>query len=115
VICPAGEDVFLAELKRLQGRFNNPGFAAKFTSLQAGREAQRKQVADLTRPFVDEDFPNLQLLPMWHGTKATLVDSILQTGFANLATTDSDFFGKGIYNKREAEYAYSFLCCFVAV
>ncbi|HEY4832829.1 MAG TPA: hypothetical protein VIH61_09760, partial [Waddliaceae bacterium] len=48
----------------------------------------------------------VQLLPMFHGTKKNLVDSIIKTGFANLATTDSGFFGKGIYNTSYAEYAH---------
>ena len=51
-------------------------------------------------------YQHVQFLPMFHGTKATLVDSIFQTGFANLATTDSGFFGKGIYNTSYAEYAH---------
>lgn len=32
--------------------------------------------------------------------------SVCKTGYANLATTDSGFFGKGIYNTHEAAYAY---------
>ena len=43
---------------------------------------------------------------MFHGTKAGLLSSIFKTGFANLATTDSGFFGKGIYNTSDAEYAH---------
>jgi flagellar motor protein MotB len=49
--------------------------------------------------------PHVKLIPMWHGTKAAALDSMFQTGFANLATTDSGFFGKGIYAAGEAEYS----------
>jgi len=43
---------------------------------------------------------------MWHGTKKAIVDSIFKTGYANLATTDSGYFGKGVYGAYEAEYSY---------
>jgi hypothetical protein len=40
---------------------------------------------------------HISLLPLWHGTSPSVLESILTTGFANLATTDVGFFGKGLY------------------
>jgi len=35
-----------------------------------------------------------------------VLDSLFSTGFANLASTDAGFFGKGLYATPDAEYAY---------
>jgi hypothetical protein len=60
----------------------------------------------LAQPHADTDYPAVKLLPLWHGTNPNLIDSICKTGYANLAKTDSGYFGKGIYSSHEAEYAY---------
>ena len=65
-----------------------------------------QQFQTMAKPYQDSDYPSVNLLPMWHGTKAAIVDSIFRSGYANLATTDSGFFGKGIYGAHEAEYSY---------
>ena len=59
----------------------------------------------LAQPYGDPDFPAVKLLPLWHGTDPAIVDSICRVGYANLATTDGGFFGKGLYSAHEAEYA----------
>jgi hypothetical protein len=41
--------------------------------------------------------PHVSLLPLWHGTSASALESIFTTGFANLSLTDDGFFGKGLY------------------
>ncbi|MBA2367419.1 MAG: hypothetical protein H0V82_00160 [Candidatus Protochlamydia sp.] len=51
-------------------------------------------------------YKHIKLIPAFHGTKKKFLDSILRTGFDNLATTDSGFFGKGIYNSSDANYAH---------
>jgi hypothetical protein len=43
-------------------------------------------------------------LPVWHGTKKEVLESVLATGFANLAKTDIGYYGKGIYGSTNAEY-----------
>jgi len=69
-------------------------------------EVHQQQFKGMAKSYQDNDYPLVNLLPMWHGTKAAIVDSIFRTGYANLATTDSGFFGKGIYGAHEAEYSY---------
>jgi hypothetical protein len=62
----------------------------------------------MAAPFVDLDFLDVSLLPMWHGIKTDqAVDYILRGGFVNLTSTDKGFFGHGIYNTFEAEYAFN--------
>jgi SidE phosphodiesterase (PDE) domain/Poly(ADP-ribose) polymerase catalytic domain len=60
----------------------------------------------MAAPYHDPDFPNIKLLPMWHGTKDDVLESVLRAGYACLAKTDVGFFGQGVYFTREAEYAY---------
>jgi len=70
------------------------------------RKAVNQQWQALSVPYQDSDFPSVKLMPLWHGTKPEVLESLFRTGYANLATTDSGFFGKGIYSAHEAEYSY---------
>lgn len=104
--------MFVGELRLLQARHQNPAFEPKWFQVgePADKKAQRRTHNDLltriTTPHTDSDFPNVKLLPLWHGTRPELLDSVFKTGFANLATTDTGFFGKGSYSTYDAEYAY---------
>jgi WD40 repeat protein/serine/threonine protein kinase len=60
----------------------------------------------MTKGYTDPDFPDLKLLPVWHGTRTDILPSLFNTGFVNLASTDAGYFGKGIYGSYEADYAY---------
>jgi TPR repeat protein len=99
-------------LSRLQNRDQNPAFAPRWP--QEEKDPEKKAwrgtinalFENMARPYADPDYPAVKLLPMWHGTKPEILDSIFRTGYANLATTDSGFFGKGIYSAYEAEYPY---------
>ena len=99
---------FAARLAMLQERHNSPAFAPKFS--QENDAAWRKEIhqrfEQLAAPYVDSDYPNVKLLPLWHGTSPEVIISILKTGYANLATTDDGYFGKGLYSALEAEYAH---------
>jgi len=110
---------FKLYLKELQQRNNNPAFKAKWsmgkenvqdpiesTDQIAWRGQIHQQCIRLAKPYQDSDYPAVNLLPMWHGTKKDIVDSIFKTGYVNLATTDSGYFGKGVYGAYEAEYSY---------
>src|SRR5256885_6094680 len=96
----------------LQERHGKDAFSPKFSQETANeeekiwRERIHQRFEELTDPYNDSDYPHVKLLPMWHGTNPTVMDSILKTGYSNLATTDPGFFGKGIYSTCEAEYAY---------
>ena len=61
-------------------------------------------------PAMDTAARGVKEVWMWHGTKKSLVDSILQTSFANLATTDAGFFGKGLYFTPQPAYAFDVYC-----
>ena len=52
------------------------------------------------------EYPAVKILPLWHGTRSDILDSICRVGYANLASTDAGFFGKGLYSTHEAEYAH---------
>jgi hypothetical protein len=70
------------------------------------RETVYNQLETLAQPYVDSEYPNVKLLPLWHDTKSEILDSLFKAGYASLATTDSGFYGKGLYGAYEAEYSY---------
>ena len=97
---------FEGKVMRLDARANSATFGPKWNtesevSLRTRVDQSLKKVT-LRSPT----YRNVLFFPAFHGTKAPLLDSIFQTGFANLATTDSGFFGKGIYNTTHASYAH---------
>ena len=61
----------------------------------------------MAKPYLDPNYPAVKILPLWHGTRPEILDSIFRAGYANLATTDSGYFGKGFYSAYEARYSYS--------
>ena len=99
---------FGAQLSSLQQRHNNAAFAPKWS--QESNADQRLRVMSEFQGFCDAHrdprYPNVSLVPAWHGSRPDRVQSILKTGYANLATTDSGFFGKGIYSALEPQYSY---------
>eukprot|EP00727_Mastigamoeba_balamuthi_P006267 m51a1_g226 hypothetical protein (1321) ;mRNA; r:85070-92283 len=108
VYCPALERLFEARAHQLQGRSGNRAFEPGW--LREADAAVRAPVSDMlvrmTAPLRDGEFPDVQLLPLWHGTDKENLDSILRAGYANLAKTDVGFFGKGVYSTYEARYAH---------
>ncbi len=99
---------FQLRIKKLQHKDNNPGFAPKWNQENSApwRAETNQKFEDLAKPYKDPEYPAVKILPLWHGTKRGILDSIFRTGYANLATTDSGFFGKGLYGAHEAEYSY---------
>lgn len=104
---------FETRLDTLNERIDSPAFQRKWhkeTTDAVLREEVYKTYKAMAAKHADEQYPHLKLLPMWHGTKAGVIDSICKTGFANLALTDSGYFGKGIYSAYEAEYSWRVYC-----
>jgi len=104
------EKAFEAHSHKLQKRAGNPAFMPKWPNKCASPE-ETKWRGDVVKKWQsfsvqDTSCPDVYILGSWHGTNPDIVGSIFETGFANLATTDSGFFGKGLYFSREAEYAY---------
>jgi hypothetical protein len=119
---------FESRLRQLQSRAGKPAFQPRFVS--EAHAQQRGAVLDILRahaePFHDAAYPDVTIVAAWHGTDSSILPSIMSTSFANLATTDSGFFGsmraparraaagiphadrpagKGIYTSLDAECA----------
>ena len=109
---PAMTKEFELYLGKLQQKENNPAFAPNWMNEEShqGKKAWRKKTSELfesmAKPYIDSEYPAVKLLPLWHGTRPEILDSLFRIGYANLATTDTGFFGKGIYSAGEAEYSY---------
>ena len=106
------EGRFKSTLKMLQERSKNPKFEPKWPSEEEGEEEkkeQRKEVIQKLEKMSEgnrkEETPDVKILMMWHGTHRDAVEHICREGFANLATTDIGFYGKGIYGTWEVECA----------
>ena len=99
---------FNLQLETLQQKYNNPGFTPKWDKENntEWRAETHKKFEELAKPYTDNDYPAVKILPLWHGTNPAILDSIFRTGYANLASTDSGFFGKGLYGTHEAEYSH---------
>ena len=95
-------------LKEQQHKKNNPAFVAKWTSMSNVplRQKTIDHMNAMTQPFVDPDYPDVKLMPTWHGTNPNILDSLFKIGYSNLAFTDAGFFGKGLYSAYEAEYSW---------
>ena len=86
---------FESRLRQLQSRAGKPAFAPRFAS--EAEAQQRGAVIDVLRahaaPFHDVSYPDVTILAAWHGTDSSILPSIMSASFANLASTDSGFFG----------------------
>ena len=109
---PAHEQQFELCMKILQARKNETAFAPKWQTVsedftkKSWRETVYQFFKQLCQPFTNPKYPDVKQIYMWHGTSKMAFNSILTTGYANLATTDAGFFGKGIYGTSDAEYAH---------
>lgn len=108
---PELEDAFALEAKFLLERQKTPAFEPAWKKTQDPFERDWRQEYDnrfseFAAPYADVYSPGLRYMPLWHATAGANVPSIATTGFANLATTDAGFFGKGLYGARQARYSY---------
>jgi len=107
---PALNRTFELRLVLLQQRTGKATFAPRWKKQKDNQTASREHIHQLweklTAPFQDDDFPDVKLLPAWHGTHPAVLPVLFETGYANLASTHSGYFGKGIYGSFEAEYAH---------
>jgi energy-coupling factor transporter ATP-binding protein EcfA2 len=102
---------FSLRMRQLQERERNNAFKPSWNQEKdADGGHWRKKIHMLSQEmasfYKDSDYPNVKILPLWHGTDPAVLDSIFKAGYANLAKTDPGFFGKGLYGTTEAEYAY---------
>lgn len=105
---PHMESAFASKLAMLEQRADNPSFKPNLDKERdPGFRAKTLKIFEkLSKPYKDPNFPHVKIFPAWHGTNTKITESIFKTGYANLATTDVGFYGKGIYSAFEAEYAY---------
>ncbi len=99
---------FNLHLETLQEKKGNPAFASKWPSMPnpAQRQKTHSLLEQISGPYTDPDYPDVKIIPAWHGTKPEILDSIFRIGYSNLAFTDAGFFGKGLYSAYEAEYSH---------
>lgn len=99
---PALNRQFEGRVMVLNERANSPAFTARW---QYEGDLSTKQHIHSALQAITTHFPStyqhVQFYPAFHGTKSSRLDSICKTGYANLATTDNGFFGKGIYSGSE--------------
>ena len=74
--------------------------------MHTGEPKPTRNFEKLAQDYTDSEYPAVKIIPLWHGTRPEILDSIFRTGYANLASTDSGFFGKGLYGAHEAEYSH---------
>ena len=88
---------FQHRLAQLQTRSGNPPFRANYRAEPhpSHRDDIVRAAKALARPFSDISFPDVSILPVWHGTSAGALSSILNGSFANLASTDSGYYVGG--------------------
>ena len=101
-----GYDSHVDKLDNMQG---NPKFNPTWE--QGPNAAARRKVAKRLQDYVTSygltKNPNgVKELKLWHGTDPAAEQSIMHTGFANLALLDEGFFGKGLYFTPQAEYVH---------
>jgi hypothetical protein len=86
---------FESRLRQLQSRAGKPAFKPKFPA--EAHAQQREAVLGILRahaePFHDAAYPDVTIVGAWHGTDSSILPSIMSTSFANLASTDSGYFG----------------------
>jgi serine/threonine protein kinase len=99
---------FEVQLKKMQQREGKDAFAPTWSKENnpEWRAITDRKLRELARPHADPDYPAVNIVPQWHGTRREILDSLFSIGYVNLATTDSGFYGKGLYGAHEAEYSY---------
>jgi hypothetical protein len=105
---PGFDRQFSLHISKLQERHGNPVFILGWRNENdlAWREATHQKLETWAAPYQDPDAPNVKILPVWHGTNRAALDSIFRAGFVSLASTDTGYFGKGLYGAKEASYSH---------
>jgi serine/threonine protein kinase len=59
-------------------------------------------------PYIENSFPHVNIMPLWHGTQRARLRSLLSTGYGNFATStdgEESYYGAGVYATLDAQYA----------
>jgi len=101
------ERMFEGQMIILQERSHENAFQSTWKTEEL-KVDHRQQVMERLKQLISKFSPqpkDVNVIPLWHGTKSHLVPKICSSGFAALQLTDSGYFGKGIYATNSAEYA----------
>ncbi len=126
---PRATQQFEGSIPGLEQEAANPFFAPKWQQEEdlPLRQKVNQRWQTMTAPYSPFIIPgsnkrkdiyqNVKVLPLWHGTKAAICNSICQTGFAYFGkhqlikggtkkdqNTDVGYFGSGIYFSNSASY-----------
>lgn len=108
--------IYSANLQRLfhggieiaETRKNEKAFISSFNG-EVKEEERKRIVTSLSyHPAVAEHNRDILIYKVWHGTNMEKARNILSSGFANLATLDDGWYGKGIYFSTSPEYLLFF-------
>lgn len=110
IVNPHLEKAFETAVELLQKRSDQVAFDPAWKTENNSEHLEHrtkidKQLREMTAPYADSRYPDVQFFPGFHGSHKAASESICTTGFANLAKTDPGFFGKGLYSTPNAEYA----------
>lgn len=107
IVCINNEQLstlFEHRIDNLALRMKKPVFQPKWE--KENQINQRKKYLDrFNNLMVCNRYKGVSIVPVFHGCRKEVVYEICETGFANLKTTDSGYFGSGIYGSPQSEYA----------
>jgi len=100
--------VFHNEIEKCEERQKEPEFQVNLSQLPGG--PQRVEIKRELEKHVSRVDHNrgVSIVRAWHGTSLESAHKILKNGFANLATLDDGWFGKGIYFTTHPEYGFHY-------
>ena len=121
---------FESLIPSLEEEAKHPAFTPKWRQEEESLLKQKvndrwKEMTAPYSPFIvqganqrKDKYTNAKILPLWHGTKAAICDSVCKTGFTSFGkqdiihgstgpgpNTDIGYFGSGIYFTNSARYA----------
>ena len=67
------------------------------------RHIVNEKLKEIAKPV--QDFKNVKVVKMFHGTRKGVLSKIFRTNLANLSTEHGGLFGKGVYHTSSAQYA----------
>jgi len=97
--------IFLGSLETVEKRQHQGAFQSTLDE-EVSPEERKAVIARLEeKAKLTVHNRSVKILRVWHGTNGKVLPSILEDGFAAIATLDEGWFGKGIYFTTHARYA----------
>jgi len=100
--------LFHGAIETFEKRLETGLFNAEL-SFESNPEERQKVLTRLrSSPILAKHNRKALIVGGFHGTTVEKAESILKVGFANLATLDDGWYGKGIYFTSQPQYAYQY-------